>query len=204
MEDVLDVYHRPYDPEVPVVCFDECSKQLLKHVRTPLPTRRGCVARVDDEYKRCGTVNIFCAVEPLTGHVIWEVTDHRGTLDCGAFLRRIADEYPEASRIVLVSDNLNTHTPAALYATFAPEQAHELRKRFEFHHTPKHASWLNVAEIELSIMTRQCLDQRIESKEHVQQLVNAWDLRRDEGTINWQFTTEDARIKLRRLYPSVQ
>jgi hypothetical protein len=204
MEDVLDVYHRPYDPDAPVICFDECSKQLLQHVRTPLTARPGQLARVDDEYKRCGTVNIFCAVEPLTGHVVWEVTDHRGTVDCGAFLKRIADEYSEASRIVLVSDNLNTHTAAALYATFAPEQARQLAKRFEFHYTPKHGSWLNMAETELSIIARQCLDQRIETKQRVQELMTAWDRGRGEGTIWWQFSTDDARIKLRRLYPSIQ
>jgi len=204
MEDVLDVYHRPYDPDEPQICFDECSKQLLQHVRTPIPARPGQLARVDDEYKRCGTVNIFCAVEPLTGHVIYEATEHRTLVDCGKFLKKIADQYPEALRIILVCDNLNTHGPAALYAAFPPEQARALAGRFEFHYTPKHGSWLNMAEIELSVMTRQCLDQRIETKDRVQELLEAWDQGRAEGRISWQFTTEQARIKLRRLYPSIQ
>ena len=204
MEDVLAVYHRPYDPDFPVVCFDECSKQLLEHVRTPVAPRAGRLACVDDEYKRCGTANVFCAVEPLTGHVVVEVTSQRRTVDCGHFLKRIADEYPEASRIILVCDNLNTHTAAAFYASFEPEQARALAERFEFHYTPKHGSWLNMAETELSILARQCFAQRIESKARAEQLVEDWLRGRDEGTISWQFTTESARIKLRRLYPSIQ
>jgi hypothetical protein len=204
MEDVLEVYHLPYNPDAPVICFDECSKQLLQHVRKPIPARPGRLACVDDEYKRCGTANIFVAVEPLTGHVLFEVTDQRRTVDCGMFLKKIADEYSEASRIILVCDNLNTHTVAAFYATFAPTQARELTKRFEFHYTPKHGSWLNVAETELSIVARQCLAQRIETRARVQELMEAWDRGRNEGTISWQFTTDSARIKLRRLYPSIQ
>jgi len=204
MEDVLDIYHAPYDPDAPVVAFDECSKQLLAHVRRPMPAAPGQLARVDDEYIRCGTVNIFCAVEPLTGLVSFEATDRRTLADCGRFLKKVAEQYPEASRIILVSDNLNTHTAAALYAAFEPEQARELARRFEFRYTPKHGSWLNVAELELSVMARQCLSQRIETKQRVQELLAAWDRHRGEGTISWQFTTEQARIKLRRLYPSIQ
>lgn len=127
MEDVLDVYHRPYNADEPVVCFDECSKQLLQHVRTPIPAGPGRLARVDDEYKRCGTVNIFCGVEPLTGHVIYQATERRTLADCGHFLKQMADQYPEASRIILVCDNLNTHGAAALYAAFPPEQARQLK-----------------------------------------------------------------------------
>jgi len=204
MEDVLDVYHRAYNEDEPVVCFDECSKQLLQHVRTPIPAGPGRLARVDDEYKRCGTVNIFCSVEPLTGHVIYQATERRTLADCGIFMKEIADQYTEASRIILVCDNLNTHGAAALYAAFPPEQARQLAERFEFHYTPKHGSWLNMAEIELSVMARQCLDQRIATRERVQELLEAWDLGRAEGRISWQFTTKDARVKLRRLYPSIQ
>jgi len=204
MEDVLDVYHLPYNANEPVVCFDECSKQLLEHVRKPIPAEPGKLARVDDEYKRCGTVNIFCAVEPLTGHVIFQVTDQRRTVDCGEFLKMISDNYPEAERIKLVSDNLNTHGPGALYAAFAPEQARKLAERFEFHYTPKHGSWLNMAEITLSVMKRQCLTQRIATREGVHEQIEAWDRGRSEGQILWHFTTDNARIKLRRLYPTIQ
>ena len=164
MEDVLDVYHRPYDPTRPQVCLDETSKQLLEHTRVPIRATRRAPSRVDDEYKRCGTANIFAAVEPLTGRSLVEVTEQRASVDMARFLRRLSDkEYPKATVIVLVMDNLSTHTLACLYEAFAPAEAHRLARRFEVHHTPKHGSWLNVAEIFLSTLSIQCLDQRLGS-----------------------------------------
>lgn len=204
MEDVLEVYHLPYDASRPVVCFDETSKQLLEHTRQPITATPKHPARVDDEYKRCGTANIFLAVEPLTGSVILEATERRGLVDCAMFLRTLADEvYPNASRIVLVCDNLNTHTAACFYEAFAPEQARRLTQRFEFHHTPKHGSWLNVAECQLSVLARQCLDQRVGSLVELRRLLLAWDENRKITSVCWQFTTKDARTKLRRLYPII-
>lgn len=204
MEDVLEVYHRPYDVRFPVVCFDETSKQLVEHVRTPIRPRSGTLARVDDEYKRCGTANLFLAVEPLTGDVLIEVTKHRTAIDCAAFLRSLADDvYPQAERIVLVGDNLNIHTAACFYEAYPPAEARRLTTRFELHHTPKHGSWLNVAECQLSIVGRQCLDQRIGSIAELEKLLSAWGRTRKGHRINWQFTAADARIKLRRLYPII-
>jgi hypothetical protein len=204
MEDVLDVYHRPYDPARPQVCLDETSKQLLEHTRTPLPAMAGTPARVDDEYKRCGTANIFAAIEPLTGACVLEATERRTAVDMARFLRSLSDEvYATASAIVLVMDNLNIHSLSCLYDAFSPEEAHRLARRFEVHHTPKHGSWLNVAEILLSVLSRQCLDQRIESVERLEDLLTAWCASRKRGKVNWRFTTADARIKLRRLYPSI-
>lgn len=202
MEDVLEVYHRPLDPSRPVVCFDETSKQLVEHTREPLPARPGTRLRIDDEYKRCGTANIFLAVEPLTGEVILSPTERRTACDCAEFLRYLADEvHPKASRIVLVCDNLNTHTAACLYEAFPPKEARRLTERFEIHHTPKHGSWLNVAECELSVMSRACLQQRIGSIHELHRILNAWIQRRRVKSVHWQFTAEQARVKLRRLYP---
>jgi len=204
MEDVLDTYEMPYDPEHPVVCFDETSKQLVEHTRTPLPAGPGDKAREDDEYKRCGTGNIFLAVEPLTGKVTVEVTLHRTTMDCAKFLQHVADDvYPDASKIVLVSDNLNTHTASSFYEAFEPKEAHRLARKFEMHHTPKHGSWLNIAECLLSVLGRQCLDQRIGSIEQLRTEVAAWGNSRKVSKVRWQFTTTDARTKLRRLYPII-
>jgi transposase len=204
MEDVLDVYHRPYDPTRPQVCLDETSKQLLEHTRVPIPPRRGVPARVDDEYKRCGTANIFAGVEPLTGRALVEVTEHRTAIDMAHFLRRLSDEeYPQATTIVLVMDNLNIHDLSCLYEAFEPAEAHRLVQRFEVHHTPKHGSWLNVAEIFLSIMSKQCLDQRIASIRQLRAKTATWQATRTSGKVNWHFTAANARIKLRRLYPSI-
>jgi hypothetical protein len=204
MEDVLDTYHRPYDSALPLVCLDETSKQLLEHTRVAVPASPGTRARVDDEYKRCGTANIFAAVEPLTGWSLVQATDRRTAVDMAHFLRRISDEaFPNATAIVLVMDNLNIHGLACLYEAFQPAEAHRLAQRFEIHHTPKHGSWLNVAEIFLSTLARQCLDQRIGSIVKLRSIITAWKASRVGGKVTWRFTTTDARIKLRRLYPSI-
>ena len=205
MEDVLDVYQRPYDPARPQVCLDETSKQLLEHTRVPIAASSGKLARVDDEYKRCGTANIFAAVEPITGRGLVEVTERRTAVDMAHFLRRISEEeYPKATAIVLVMDNLNTHGLPCLYEAFDPAEARRLARRFEIHHTPKHGSWLNVAETFLSMMSRECLDQRIGSFAELQAATAAWQASRKSGKVVWRFTTADARIKLRRLYPSIE
>lgn len=204
MEDVLEVYHLPRDPLRPVVCFDETSKQLVGHTRAPIAPRRGVPARIDDEYKRCGTANIFLAVEPLAGVVLIEATERRTAVDCAAFLRYLSDDvYPAAAKIVLVSDNLNIHTAACFYEAYSPEEARRLTTRFEMHHTPKHGSWLNVAECQLSVLSRQCLDRRIESIDELEELLAAWGRNRKGAPVRWQFTTANARIKLRRLYPII-
>jgi DDE superfamily endonuclease len=204
MEDVLEVYHRPYDLTRPQVCLDETSKQLLGHTRVPVPARRGVPARVDDEYRRCGTANVFAAIEPLTGTSLVEVTERRTALDMAHFLRRLSDEIDStATVIVLVMDNLNIHSLACLYEAFKPEEARRLAERFEIHHTPKHGSWLNVAEIFLSTMSLQCLDQRIANADDLGSILAAWQGARSPRPVKWRFTTADARIKLRRLYPSI-
>lgn len=207
MEDVLDVYHRPYDPERPVVCLDECSKQLIGEVREPLPPKPGQVAKYDSEYERKGTANVFMAVEPLAGKRTVRVTDRRTRVDWAQFVRMLLiTTYPEAAKVVLVMDNLNTHSIASLYEAFDPRTARSLAERLEIHYTPKHGSWLNMAETELSVLSRQCLDRRIDSKEHMEQEIAAWEKSRNEAytRINWRFTTADARIKLKRLYPSFE
>ena len=201
MEAVLDVYRRPFDPLRPVVCMDETSRQLIRETRVPLPPRPGRCGRYDCEYERCGVCNAFMACEPLAGKRTAKVTERRTKADWAAFLEGIARNYPGAERITLAMDNLNTHTPGSLYQTFAPERAKALRDRFEFVYTPKHGSWLNVAEIEISVMVRQCLDRRMGSIEEVRREVSAWNRHRDnlQAKVDWQFTTEDARVKLRRL-----
>jgi len=205
MEDVLDVYQRPYDPARPQVCLDETSKQLLEHTRVPIAARSGTLARVDDEYKRGGTANIFAAVEPVTGRGLVQVTERRTAVDMAHFLRRISEEeYPKAKVIVLVMDNLNIHGLPCLYEAFEPAEARRLAQRFEIHHTPKHGSWLNVAETFLAMMSRQCLDQRIANITELRAAVAAWQASRQSGKVVWRFTTADARIRLRRLYPSIQ
>jgi hypothetical protein len=207
MEDVLGVYHRPYDPARPVVGVDEGGKQLIGEVRPPLPVRPGDAAKEDYEYERNGVANLFVAVEPLAGRRLVGVTDRRTAVDFARFLKRLSDEvYADAERVVLVCDNLNTHTPASLYEAFAPEEARRLAERFEWHHTPKHGSWLNVAECELSVLARQCLGRRIPDRATLEREVAAWQERRNAQVvkIDWQFTTADARVKLKRLYPTVQ
>lgn len=204
MEDVLDVYQLPHDPDQPVVCFDETSKQLVDHMQVPIAREPGQPIRVDDEYVRRGTANIFLAVEPLTGMTILQATEHRAAVDCANFLRILADEvFPNASTIRLVCDNLNTHTCACLYQAFPPEQARRLSRKFEIHHTPKHGSWLNIAECQLSVVARQCLDQRIASIHELSRSLQAWAGRRKPSPVHWHFTTDKARTKLRRLYPII-
>jgi hypothetical protein len=206
MEDVWDVYHRPYDPERPVVCMDEASKQLIAEVRQPLPVQPGRTAKYDSEYERRGTANVFMAVEPLAGKRTVRVTDRRTKIDWAQFIRYLLlTVYPDAARVVLVMDNLNTHGTGSLYEAFDPATARALASRLEIHHTPKHGSWLNLGETELSILSRQCLDRRIDCKEIMISEVAAWEenRNRNESKIDWQFTTADARIKLKRLYPSI-
>jgi hypothetical protein len=204
MEDVLEVYHRPWDPARPQVCLDETSKQLLAHTRVPIAAGPGRLARVDDEYERRGTANIFAAVEPLTGWCLVEATERRTNIDMAHFLRRISDQaFPDALMIVLVMDNLSIHTLSCLYEAFEPAEARRLTKRFEVHYTPRHGSWLNVAEIFLSTLALQCLDQRIDGLRHLRNILMAWKASRSTGRVTWRFTTAAARIKLRRLYPSL-
>lgn len=205
MEDVLEVYHRPYDAERPVVCMDECSKQLIGEVRTPLPPKPGHVAKQDSEYERRGTANVFMAVEPLAGQRTTQVTERRTRVDWARFVQMLlVTVYPLAQKVVLVMDNLNTHGIASLYEAFAPEVARTLAARLEIHHTPKHGSWLNMAETELSVLSRQCLDRRIDNRALMAREVESWQADRNAANarINWQFKTADARIKLKRLYPS--
>ena len=206
MEDVLEVYKRPYDPKRPVVCLDETSKQLIGEVATPVLAAPGHVAHYDYEYVRNGVANLFMISEPLAGQREVEVTDRRTKKDYALCLRKIADEmYPDAEIVVLVQDNLNTHSLASLYEAFEPAEARRLMKRFEVHYTPKHGSWLDMAEIELGILGRQCLARRIENVDTLRREVAAWKTDRNSAStkVNWQFTTANARIKLRRLYPSI-
>ena len=207
MEDVLEVYKRPYDPARPLVCLDETSKQLVGEVAPPVLAACGDVARYDYEYVRHGVANLFMISEPLAGKRAVEVTDRRTKKDYAECLRKISDEmYPDAEIIVLVQDNLNTHSPASLYEAFDPAEAKRLADRFEVHYTPKHGSWLDMAEIELGILGRQCLSRRIDNIEDLRRETQAWEaMRNDAATkVNWQFTTKDARIKLRKLYPSIE
>jgi transposase len=204
MEDVLDVYQRPYDPQRPVVCIDEGGKELRDTPQGTLPMQPGQAAREDYEYKRLGKANLFLWVEPLAGKRRVCVTERHTYPDFAEQLRRLVDEdYPEAQRIVLVCDNLNTHGPSCLYATFSPEEAHRINQKFEWHYTPEHGSWLNMAECELSVLSRQCLARRIPDMASLTQEALAWETYRNAKhvSINWQFTSADARIKLRRLYP---
>ncbi len=206
MEDVLDVYERPHDPRCPVVGMDETSKQLVGETRTPLPAVPGHPARVDYEYERKGVANLFLWVEPLAGRRHVAVTERRTKADWAHFIRDLVDvHYPTAERVVLVLDNLNTHVGAALYETFPAAEARRLRRKLELHYTPQHGSWLNVAEIELSVLTAQCLDRRIADRAVLAEEVAAWEARRNarQATIDWQFTTVDARIKLKHLYPAL-
>lgn len=206
MEDVLDVYHRPYDEKRPLVCLDEASKQLIGEVIEPIPAEPGQPERYDYEYIRNGTANLFMISEPLRGWRAVKVTGRRTAVDFAEVVRWLVEEvHEEAEKVVLVMDNLNTHKLASLYGAFPPEQARRIAERLEVHHTPKHGSWLNVAEIELSVLARQCLDRRIETREELEREVAAWEEARNERgvEVRWQFTTADARIKLRRLYPTL-
>jgi len=206
MEQVLDIYKRSYDPRYPVVCMDESPRQLIDEVKTPIPASSGQPARHDYEYKRCGTCNIFMANEPLAGTRIVEVTGSKTKVDWAFFVEKIASCYAGAEKITLVMDNLNTHVPGSLYEAFAPEKAKALWDRFEFVYTPKHGSWLNMAEIELNVLIGQCLNRRIAEIEVMRSEVKAWESARNgmNAKVNWQFTTENARIKLNRLYPTLE
>ena len=207
MERVLDVYKRPYNPEYPVVCMDESPKQLIEEGRPSTPMKPGQEARVDYEYIRNGVVNIFMANEPLLGSRFVEVTEFKTKKEWALFVKRIAEEYyPNAKRITLVMDNFKTHSASAFYETFEPEEAKALWDRFEFIYTPKHGSWLNMAEIELHVLNGQCLNRHISTMNKVKDEVDAWQSHRNnkECKINWQFTNKDARLKLKRLYPSIQ
>jgi len=206
MEDVLEVYHRPYDERRPLVALDEASKQLVGEVVQPLPPEPGQPERFDYEYVRNGTANLFMISEPLLGWRAVQVTERRTATDFAEVVRWLVEEvHPDAEKVVLVLDNLNTHTPASLYEAFEPERARRMIERLEIHYTPKHGSWLNVAEIELSVLARQCLDRRIAAVQELRRQVAAWEEERNERgvEIRWRFTTADARIKLRRLYPSL-
>jgi hypothetical protein len=206
MEDVLDVYHAPYDPQFPLVCMDESNKQLVGEVHDPLPAAPGRGQILDHEYVRNGVAEIFLEVEPLAGRSHVEITERRTRKDWAAFIKGMLDErYPQAIKVRLVMDNLNTHSTASLYEAFAPEEARRLARRLEIHYTPKHGSWLNVAEIELSALNSQCLNRRIKDIDLMRKEVTTWELDRNNraAAIDWRFTTEDARIKLKRLYPKL-
>lgn len=205
MEDVLDVYERPYDPEYPVVCVDEPPYEMHGEARDPLPAKPGSDTKTDFEYVRCGTCSVFGAIEPLTGKCIVEARGRRTKTDLAEFLSEVSGCYPDARRIILVWDNLNTHRMGSLYEAFEPARARELASRFEVHYTPKHGSWLNVAEILLNILTKQCLKRRLDSIDSVSDEMDKWVRVRNSmhTRIDWQFKTTDARIKLKRLYPDI-
>ncbi len=207
MEDVLEVYHRPFDPRRPLVCLDEVPVQLVGETRTPLPARPGELERYDYEYVRNGTANLFMVFQPLVG-VRWvKVTQRRTAQDLAEVLRELVEDiHDEARKVVLVTDNLNTHNPGCLYEAFEPARARRIAEKLEWHYTPKHGSWLNMAEIELAALGKQCLDRRIGSHEELAREVAAWQEERNERLVevHWQFTTAKARVKLRKLYPSIQ
>jgi len=206
MEMVLDVYKTPYNQAIPVICMDESPKQLIKETRTPIERKPGSDAKEDFEYERCGVANIFMVNEPLAGRRHVKITERKTKKDWALFIKEIADEhYPTAEKIRLVMDNLATHKAAALYDAFAPEEAKRIWDRFEFIYTPKHGSWLNMAEIELNVLIGQCLNRRIDQIDTMKQEVQAWqqDRNNKEATIKWQFTNDKARIKLKRLYPTI-
>jgi transposase len=206
MEDVLDVYARPQNPKRPLVCFDESNKEQHREVVEPLPVAPGQVARQESTYERNGVSNLFMFFAPLENWRHVKVTDRRTAQDWAQCMKNLVDvHFPEAEKVVVVQDNLNTHLPAALYAAFEPHEAKRIWDRLEFHYTPKHGSWLNMAEIELSVLSRQCLDRRIPDQASLRREVTAWAERRNraKATIDWQFTTADARIKLKKLYPTL-
>jgi len=206
MEDILKVYSRSYNPKYPVVCMDESSMQLIGEVTSPIPAAPGHPVLMDDEYIRKGVANIFIEVEPLGGKREVKITDRRTRIDWAYFIREMLEErYADAEKVVLVMDNLNTHNIASLYTAFLPEEARSLADRLEIHFTPKHGSWLNIAEIEFSALKRQCLNRRIDSIEEMCLEVSAWNKDRNtrQTKVDWQFKTEDARVKLKRLYPKI-
>jgi hypothetical protein len=205
MEKVLEVYKRPYDPLFPVVCMDESPKQLISETKTPIPAAPGQTAKYDYEYKRCGVCNIFMANEPLVGKRLVKITERKTKTDWAYFLEDIANLYDGAEKITLVMDNLNTHNPGSFYEAFQPHRAKQLWDRFDFIFTPKHGSWLNMAEIELNVLTGQCLNRRIDNIKDIRRETTAWQEYRNnhKSNVNWQFTADDARIKLARLYPSI-
>ena len=206
MERVLDIYKRPYDEKVPIVCMDESPKQLIGETRLGSPMKPGQEKREDYEYVRKGTCNIFMVNEPLTGKRHVKITERKTKQDWAILVKEIADDlYPDVERIILVMDNLNTHTPGALYEVFKPAEAKRILDRFEFVFTPKHGSWLNMAEIELNVLNSQCLSRRIDNINEIKRQTSAWMHHRNnrDAKINWQFTTKDSRVKLKRLYPSI-
>lgn len=206
MEEVLDLYKQPYNPKYPVVCVDESSKQLTKEVRDPLPARPGQVVKYDTEYERNGTASIFMGFEPLQGMRFTKITEQRTQIDWAVYIKDLVDNhYSEAEKIIFVMDNLNTHHKSSLYEAFEPAEAKRLADRFEIRYTPKHGSWLNMAEIELSHLNQQCLDRRIGERSDMSIEVEAWTKIRNDAKVvaDWQFTTDNARIKLRRLYPQI-
>jgi hypothetical protein len=204
MEEVLDLYQQPYDPETPLVCMDEASKQLVGEVKVPIPPAPGRPARIDYEYERRGTANVFMFAEPLKGRRRVMVTERRTAVDWAQAVKKVLDEdYPDARIVRLVMDNLNTHCLGSLYEAFPPAEARRLAERLEIHYTPKHGSWLNVAEIELRVLSGQCLARRIPERTELEREVAAWERDRNHSVVgvDWQFTSEDARVKLKRLYP---
>jgi len=206
MEEVLDLYEKPYDSRYPLICMDETSKQLVSDTQPSLPPQPHQIARQDYEYERNGVCNLFMGFEPLRSRRHVQVTDRRTAVDWAHFMRDVAEvHYPDAQKIVAVMDNLNTHGPGSFYEAFAPAEAKRLAARFEFHYTPKHGSWLNMAEIELSALSRMCLDRRIPDKNRLTREVSAWERERNAKsvTVEWRFTTNDARIKLKKLYPTI-
>jgi hypothetical protein len=207
MEDVLDVYKRPYNPKRPMVCLDETSKQLIGETRIPVTASPGQPARYDYEYKRNGVANLFMIFEPLIGKRRVKVTERRTKIDWAYCVREMVDQtYPDAEQIVLVMDNLNTHNKSSLYEAFEPAEAKRIADKLEIHYTPKHGSWLDMAEIELGILSRQCLSRRIENMKQLEKEALAWEKNRNakKEKVDWQFTTADARIKLKKLYPSIE
>jgi hypothetical protein len=207
MEDVLEVYKLPYDAKRPFICMDEMPKQLLADKREPLSSQAGTLARQDYEYQRNGVADLFMLFEPLAGKRFVEVTEKRRKVEWATVMKQLSDvRYPQAEKIIVVLDNLNTHMPSAFYETFEPEEARRLVERFEFHFTPKHGSWLNMAEIELSALVRQCLDRRLPDIETLTDEVQAWQQQRNDEVVKvlWQFTTTDAPTKLKHLYPKIQ
>lgn len=206
MEDVLEVYLRPRDAKRPLVCLDEASKQLITETRKSIPVKPGKPKRVDAEYRRCGTASVFMMTAPLEGKRYVRIRQQRKRVDFAEVIRHLCDDiYPDAEKIVLVMDNLNTHNTASLYEAFEPSEAWRLAEKLEIHHTPKHGSWLNMAEIELSILSRQCMDGYFESIDELTSAIASWEVSRNKRKtgINWQFTTDDARTKLRKLYPTI-
>lgn len=206
MEDVLEVYRRPYNPEEPMICMDEITKQLTKETRRTIPAEPGIPARYDYEYERNGVCNLFMFYEPFGGKRYVSITDRRKKIDWALQIKEMLDNhYPTAKKIVLVMDNLNTHTGASFYETFLPHEARRLLERLEIHYTPKHGSWLNIAELELRVLLGQCLNRRIPDKQTLQKEVNQWQNQRNscQAKVDWRFSTDNARIKLKRLYPTL-